>query len=286
MAYPELIRGDKGEEVRHLQTGLNKVGAMLLVDGDFGGGTERGIRYAQDICGRPQTGEVDDALWRWLEAQPEPCPLLPTNGVAFIAKEETGGLSYYEKVTRWPHYPGVASGITIGVGYDLRFNSTANFRELWSPYLSSEFIDELARDIGRKGSRERAAELHAKGVEVPFKAAWPVFVAKTLPRFYDETEAIYPSLSTLPGLCRAALVSLVFNRGASLVGANRLEMREIRDILASADEPGLGSQQRRNLLSAVEDRIVAMQRLWGPDSGLHYRRQAEANLWRAGLNEA
>lgn len=47
MAYPKLIRGDKGEEVQHLQTCLNKVGEMLLVDGDFDGGWRRNWSFAR-----------------------------------------------------------------------------------------------------------------------------------------------------------------------------------------------------------------------------------------------
>ncbi len=116
MSYPVLRRGDKGEEVKVLQTWLNRVGAMLIADGDFGGLTERGVRYTQDIAGRPDTGIADEPLWSWLTLQPDPFPPLAVNGVAFIAREETGGLAYYQAVTRWPHFPGLSSGITIGVG--------------------------------------------------------------------------------------------------------------------------------------------------------------------------
>jgi hypothetical protein len=34
-----LRRGDGGESIKTLQRGLNKLGSMLLVDGDFGAGT-------------------------------------------------------------------------------------------------------------------------------------------------------------------------------------------------------------------------------------------------------
>ncbi|MCG7585182.1 peptidoglycan-binding protein, partial [Photobacterium sp. OFAV2-7] len=117
MSYPELNRGDKGEAVVHLQTWLNRVGAMLKDDGDFGAETERAVYYAQEIAQQERTGTVKCQLWQWLDAQPEPFPSLVTNGVAFIAREEAGGLRYYQKHTRKPHYPGMSSGITIGVGY-------------------------------------------------------------------------------------------------------------------------------------------------------------------------
>ena len=278
-----LRRGDKGNAVSELQTALNKVGAMLATDGDFGPGTERGVLYVQDLAGLPQTGVADTALWAWLESQPMPFEKLNADGVAFIAKEETGGLHYYEMTTRWPHYPGESSGITIGVGYDLRFNSEADFRELWESRLSAAHVAELSRDIGIRGTKARARELKKMGVQVPFKAAWPVFVHLTLPRFYDETKSVYASIDTLPDLCRSVLVSLVFNRGTSLKGSTRTEMKEIQRVLACADQAALTKEERVEILQGVENQILSMKRLWHPTSGLIRRRQSEANLWRQGL---
>jgi peptidoglycan hydrolase-like protein with peptidoglycan-binding domain len=283
MNYPELNRGDEGEDVKKLQTLLNRVGAMLIADGDFGGGTERSVRYAQDIANQPSTGTADEALWKWLESKPEPYLPLATNGVAFIALEETGGLAYYHDVTRWSHYPGYQSGVTIGVGYDLRFNTETDFRELWGAHLSEAFLDELSKDIGKRGSKRRVNELKRLGVEIPFKAAWPAFIENTLPRFYANTKSIYPSLEKLPNLCRSVLVSIVFNRGTKLDGPRRKEMRAIRDILATADEPDFHKRKIKMILADVEDQIVSMKRLWDLVSGLCKRRQAEANLWRTGL---
>lgn len=283
MSFPQLRRGDTGKDVERLQSYLNRVGAMLAVDGDYGGGTARGVRYARDVAGQPDNGSADESLWTWLDARPEPFPLLSTNGVAFIAAEETGGLSYYESFTRWPHFPGVQSGVTIGVGYDLRFNSEADFRAFWGHHLAPAVLNELAKDIGKKGTKERVSALKQMGVQVPFKAAWPVFIEKTLPSFYEQTKRIYPSLERLPDLCRSVLVSIVFNRGPSLSGSSRREMRTIQDILAKADAPGLSKADRKAILADVEDEILSMQRLWAASSGLRKRRQSEANLWRKGL---
>jgi len=284
MPRPTLKRGDKGKDVIALQTGLNKVGSMLVPDGDFGPGTERGVLYAQDVANQPATGVAEPALWDWLDLQPRPYDKLHTNGIAFIAKEETGGLQYYDMVTRWPHYPGHASGITIGVGYDLRFNSKEDFRATWGPYLPPATFDELSRDIGKKGSKSRATELKNTGIEVPFKWAWPVFIALTLPRFHHNTASIYPSLDRLPDLCRSVLVSLVFNRGSSLAGSRRRELKEIQRMLVSADKANLTKSHKKSILAEVEDQILSMKRLWAPGSGLIKRRQAEANLWREGLS--
>lgn len=280
-----LKRGDKSDEVKILQSNLNKTGAMLVPDGDYGYGTVEGVKYAQDIAGMPVTGIADITLQNWLETQKEPFPLLDTNGVAFIAREETGGLGYYNQITKWPHYPGEKSGITIGVGYDLRFNSKDDFLKVWGNFLPAFVIDELVKDIGQPGTKNRAIELQVKGIEVPFKYAWQTFIGRTLPRFYNETLSVYPAMQHLPGLCRSALVSLIFNRGTSLTGNNRTEMKEIQNILFEAYKFHPDKLKMKSILEGVEDQLLLMKRLWSPDSGLIKRRQGEANLWRSGLSD-
>lgn len=285
MTYPQLRRGDKGNAVVTLQSYLNRVGAMLLVDGDFGSLTDQAVRYAQDFASQPTTGIADPGLWSWLELQPEPFPSLDTNGVAFIGLEETGGLAYYNAFTRWPHFPGESSGVTIGVGYDLRYNTQDDLLASWSVYLSEVALAELAKDIGKRGTKTRVKQLKQLGIEIPFKAAWSVFVARTLPRFYNETLSIYPTLDNLPGLCRAVLVSIVYNRGTLLQGDRRIEMRAIQLILDRANQSELARFEVKSILAEVEDQIVSMKRLWNPGSGVFKRRQSEANLWRTGLEQ-
>jgi hypothetical protein len=286
MSYPSLKPGSKGKDVSTLQTLLNKVGAMLTVDGDYGPGTTAAIRYAQDAAKKAVTGLVDVALWNFLESQPHPFTPLDTNGVAFIALEETGGLAYYQKITRFPHYPGGVSGVTIGVGYDLRFSTPSEFQNDWGNYLPSAVMQDLKQDLGQKGSRLRADALKAKGIEVPFYVAWQVFVGKTLPNFYQKTQQVYPSLANLPNLCPSVLVSLVYNRGPALDGDKRIEMANIQRILAAAEQARLKGKTKaevHQLLLPVADELLEMKKYWPVTSGLVKRRQQEANLWRASL---
>lgn len=285
MSIQNLKKGDKGEEVVKLQSLLNKTGAMLDPDGDFGPGTERGVKYAQDVAGVPVTGIADSAFQTWLDSLAKPFKQLDTNGVAFIAREETGGLAYYDAFTRWPQFPGGASGITIGVGYDLRMNTKEDFQAVWSNHLSADVIAELSTDIGKPGTNERVKELRQLGIEVPFKAAWQAFIQKTLPRFYHETLEAYSSLEDLPGLCQSVLVSLIFNRGASLKGSSRTEMKAIQNILSEASELYPDRFAMKNKLVEVADQIISMKRLWDAGSGLLKRRDNEAKLWRKGLDE-
>lgn len=287
MTYPNLVQGSKGEAVCQLQTLLNKVGAMLKVDGDYGPGTSAAVRYAQDVARQLVTGIADAPLWAFLQQQPTPFAPLDTNGVAFIALEETGGLAHYQQVSRFPHFPGGESGITIGVGYDLRFHSQQEFYSDWSDYISKAAIQELSNDIGRQGSQQRASVLKEMGVEVPFYAAWQVFVRKTLPGFYKKTLLSYPSLTALPGLCASVLVSLVYNRGPALNGNNREEMANIRRILDKAEQArlqGRATAEVNQMLLAVADELLAMKKYWPVTSGLVKRRQEEANIWRQSLS--
>src|SRR5690349_15577713 len=101
MPDPTLKRGDKGPDVARAQDLLNRAGAILDPDGDFGGGTARAVREfraanALPGPGLPGTEIIDAPLWALLNALPEPSPDLPTRAVAFIAREEVGGRDFYD----------------------------------------------------------------------------------------------------------------------------------------------------------------------------------------------
>ena len=80
--------------------------------------------------------------------------------------------------------------------------------------------------------------------------------------------AVHGEGSAMPN-CQGALVSLVFNRGASMKGDRRIEMRAIRNLAPQKDYAGIAQQFRK------------MKRLWiGTDieKGMSRRRDAEADL--------
>src|SRR5690349_10373446 len=108
-------------EIRRLQELLNKVGALLELDGINGRNTKDAIAEARIQAGLNPGNIADPELIAWLRTRPDPSPDLPVRGVTFIAKEEVGGRAYYERYSARPNWPGEESGITIGVGYDLRY---------------------------------------------------------------------------------------------------------------------------------------------------------------------
>lgn len=260
------------EEMEHLQGLLNKVGGLLGVDGLTGPNTRRAIADARALAGLATGEEAEQALIDWLETQPAPSSDLPTEGVTFIAREEVGGRSFYEAHTALPHWPGEFSGITIGVGYDLRFSADI-FEADWADKLSDEALAALRPHLGRTGSQAGADALSR--FRIPWTTAWQVFVGRSLPLQVDHTAGVYTTLDQLPGLCRSVLVSLVFNRGPGLQDKpgsdRRREMRTIRDLLGEGQ------------LDEVADEILSMRRLWPNSRGLRERREREAVLWREGM---
>ncbi|OAN44653.1 peptidoglycan-binding protein [Magnetospirillum moscoviense] len=270
VAFP-LSQGQDGPDIVTLQQALNRMGALISEDGDFGKGTAAAVRYAQTVLGLEPTGTVDAALWNRLMTQPEPSPLLPTRGITFIATEEIGSRTRYEQAYCHPVWPGGDSGITIGIGFDLRFADQATFGRAWGK-LNQDVQNALIPWLGKQGSQAGADGL--KNVVVPYDLAWPVYCADTIPVYVDRTEDAFPGADMLPGLCRSALVSLVYNRGPSLKGDRRVEMRAIRDLVQAGDPASLAQ---------VPAQFEQMKKLWPEGNGLRDRRGREAKLWADGL---
>ena len=69
-----------------------------------------------------------------------------------ILKYEVGGGSgYYNKALKNPCYPGGASGVTIGIGYDLGYNTKAQYANDWKALLSEKDFSRLEACLGAKG---------------------------------------------------------------------------------------------------------------------------------------
>jgi hypothetical protein len=67
---PELKKGDKGDMVEELQRLLNKNGAGIGVDGDFGGRTERAVMSFDQSYGLEEDGIADATTWEILDRPP------------------------------------------------------------------------------------------------------------------------------------------------------------------------------------------------------------------------
>lgn len=268
-----LRPGDSGDAVRTLQSGLNKFGALLLLDGDYGPLTRDAVRETCVAMGRPASDECGDDIQQAIAAHPDPFPALTAAGVTFIARAEVSGPREYRRRYKNPVWPSAQSGITIGIGYDLRFVNRLDFQTDWRGRIPDAAIERLARVLGRNGSNEALAGV--RSVEIPLPVAMSVFLERTLPAFVADTRAAYPQFDILTPGRRTALVSLVYNRGPLLrdrdpLRQERREMRAIRDLLAAGDH------------TAVPAQFESMERLWTLP-GLIRRRHDEARLWRSGF---
>ncbi len=268
MDFP-IQKGSKGADVVAVQQCLNRLGMLLVCDGSFGNGTARAIQTACTQLGIPEQAYVDAALWDKLKAIPEPCSDLPTEGVTFIALAEVSSRAAYEESYSHPTWPSEHSGMTIGIGYDLQFSTLAEFAADWRNHLDGNDYRLLTKWLRRVGSTDGMQEL--KKTYQPFSAAWAVFCERTIPSTVVETRKAFPGYDGLPPLCKSALVSLVYNRGTSLSGDNRREMKKIHDLIKTGD------------LAAVPEQFCLMKRLWKSLPGLQKRRDDEAAMWYQGM---
>jgi len=184
---------------------------------------------------------------------------------------------YYEGLDQPSKWPGGSSGVTIGIGYDLGFQTVAQFENDWRYYLSAEQMESLSAVIGLKGTAAATASVRFKGIVIRRVDAERVFTESTLPRFEIQTREAFPGFDNLPINAQGALVSLVYNRGPGMRDNSsedrRREMREIKELVETWD----GDLEN---LRSIADQIRSMKRLWVGKNlgGLLKRRDAEADL--------
>lgn len=195
--------------------------------------------------------------------------LLTPEAIQLILDHEiAGGQKQYEAQYMHPVWPKAASGVTIGVGYDLGYTSPSTFKSDWGGRISAAALTALSVCLGKKGQRAKALLAQVRDVTVPWTAAKAVFLTRTVPDYYAKTAKVFPGLEKLPKNAQGALVSLVFNRGDSLEGQRRTEMRAIRELVPKRDLAGIAGELRK------------MKRLWIGKGvkGLLRRRDDEAAL--------
>jgi len=188
-----------------------------------------------------------------------------------ILKFEVGSRTRYEKEFQRPVWPGASSGVTIGIGYDLGLTSKADIIADWRPWLSEPQLAALAAVQGVCGAAARQLAQGVRHVLIPLEAAEQVFHTRTLPAFAALTRSRFAGVEKLPPDAQGMLLSLVYNRGASLKGPRRREMAQIAALLRRPDPK----------LDDIADQLESMKRLWPDYKGLRDRRQREADVIRA-----
>jgi len=94
MTGPVSSRPSKHKAVKELQGLINRIGALLAVDVDFGRATEHTVREAHEMAGLTGTGVVGRQIWGWLDARPLRSTNLCMSDVTFVVHEEAGRRDY------------------------------------------------------------------------------------------------------------------------------------------------------------------------------------------------
>lgn len=183
--------------------------------------------------------------------------------------EVGGGKSYYDKYLSKFTWPGGASGPTIGIGVDCGYYTKDELAKIFR-FLGTDEIKLIQGASGKTGQsgKEYTKTLREAGITVSWDEAKEIFETLTWPKFAKLAEKAFPGLDKLCDNAYGAIVSLVFNRGSSMTGDSRLEMRNIRDLVPKKNYKGIAKELRK------------MKRIWqgkGLD-GLIERREAEAKL--------
>ena len=193
-------------------------------------------------------------------------PQLSPQGHALIVEFETGGEAYYERFESRPTWPGAYSGVTVGCGYDLGYNSATAIRSDWQEVAQ---VERLAAQAGVTGAAARVKVRELQDILISWNLAMGVFDRVTVTRFWLLTRRTFPGFDQLAPNCQAALVSLVFNRGASMVGPRRSQMRNIARLTPVRNYKAI-AQQIRDMKSIWAGSAIA--------EGMRSRREAEAQL--------
>jgi hypothetical protein len=183
--------------------------------------------------------------------------------------EVGGGKSYYDKFLAKPTWPGGASGLTLGIGVDCAYYTTQELEKLFY-FLPEKQIEIVKNASGKKGlqGKEYTQKYKNSGIIVTWEHAILMFNELTWSKFSRLAEKTFPELDKLCDDAYGAIVSLVFNRGSSLVGDSRIEMRKIKNLIPQKNYKEIAKQ------------IRDMKRLWiGKNlDGLLSRREDEAKL--------
>ncbi len=191
-------------------------------------------------------------------------------------REEVTSQAYYERHYTRPEWPGLSSGVTVGIGYDLGQASRQKIQQDWSGLVSADMLLVMMSCSGYTGAagKQKCAEVKNK-IDIPWDAAIKVFANRDVPAWSAAVLKAVPNSDRLTPSCFGVLFDLAYNRGNSWnnSGERYREMRAIRDDV------------KLSKLTAVPGEIVSMKRLWLGTQGLLNRCDHRIALWNDGLKE-
>lgn len=167
-------------------------------------------------------------------------------------------------------WPGDASGVSIGCGYDLGYE--AHFESDWSGLLPDDVMKRLRAVVGVKGQAARHAAMSLRDIRIPADKARDVLERVTIPREEASTSKVFPGADTLPADAFGGLVSLIYNRGTLIDHTpRRKEMLQLFQLFRKGAPFDL---------QAIASLVEAQKRLW-PHVG-----DSDGDLWTRRIEEA
>lgn len=204
-------------------------------------------------------------------------PTISQRAVDKIVGYEVSSRSYYERALQHPEWPGGASGVTVGIGYDLGYASVAKIQADWEAHVDAAMLAVMKRCSGVNGSGAQSLCASVRSqITIPWDAAMEVFLHRDIPQWTTTVCTKVPLADQLPPDSLGALVSLAYNRGASFdaPGDRYREMRDIKTHTAA------------HQWELDPNDIRSMKRLWPTVAGLRKRRDDEAALFELGLKSS
>ncbi|MGD9643823.1 MAG: hypothetical protein AB7V08_13925 [Elusimicrobiales bacterium] len=234
----------------------------------------------------PAVAVADAAVAQAIEALPLPeptpvevpagdPPLVSADGAALIVRWEVGSPALYTRKYERPVCPmctSTASGPTIGIGYDLGHATGAAVDLDWRAHPQRP---DLHGGLGVTGRAAIPVTAGLQHVVTPYPLAFTVFQEASVVKYWRSCRRAFgpEAWDAAPQAVQDVLVSNCYNRGTSMLGDKRAELREIRDVHLPA----------RNW-RAIADAIRRSARHWPPERfgrGLENRRNDEAAFLEA-----
>jgi len=188
--------------------------------------------------------------------------------VDLIVRFEVTSPEYYDLKLQGVIWAGLHSGATWGVGFDGGYQTKAFIEDAWRGHPQ---VDKLLITSGVVGFAARNLLPQLRDVRTPLPLATEVFMLRTLPVYCELAKRTFRNgWNLLPARAQGALISTLYNRGASMQGGNRRELRAIRDECVP-----------RGDVACIAVQLRTMPRVWeGKDvyRGLHRRYMATAAL--------
>lgn len=194
--------------------------------------------------------------------------------IELIILFEVSNKQRYESHYRRPVWPGGKSGVTIGIGYDLGYQTATWLNEDWGQ-LDETIRTRLITACAKRADAASALLPQFRDIDISWETAEAQFRTESLPRYVAATLGALPNAEELSNDSLGALVSLVYNRGQSFA-----------NIVGREEMAAIHKHMHNRAFKLIPREILGMKQLWVNKpkmKGLLLRRDLEAALFEAGL---